>query len=77
MNQGQYNAAALTALANGGKEGAWAYIKNSVPEDYREMAISTVKTTIAAQERRIELNRRRKENKLRFGKDHQKIGGRA
>lgn len=51
MSLGLHNAAALTALELGGKDGAWSYIKLHVPEEHKEAVISTVRTVIKRNER--------------------------
>lgn len=51
MSLGLHNAAALTALSQGGKDGAWSYIKLHVPEEMKDQVISTVKTVIKRNER--------------------------
>ena len=51
MSLGLHNAAALRELSQGGKGGAWSYIKLHVPEEHKEAVISTVRTVIKRNER--------------------------
>lgn len=70
--QGQYNAAALTAFANGGKDGARSYIRLSVPQKFRKGAGSAVLAMIGKvarlqereQDKQAQINKRERYGKL-------------
>lgn len=70
MILGQYNAAALTALANGGTDGAESYIELHVPADLQDQVRSTVALVVKNQQRKTS----RERHKAIFGKDYARLG---